>query len=404
MAWPALLAVGLSAMLAVAALHPAGPWVAMLPVAAAVAALAWLSDRAARSAAEAARARQTQFEHKVQAAAAQMQSTLQDCVSAFDTQFAAAQGELQRLQDILADAVGKLIACFSTTQSLSSRQQQLALAITSGGVRETEHALSVEGFVSAAAAALEHLVDSTTRTGETAHALVGRMDAVKQRVSAILNVLEEIQGISRQTNLLALNAAIEAARAGDGGRGFAVVAEEVRLLSDRTSQFSQQIRGEMENVHRAIQDAESLIDRMATGEVQSATQAKAEAERTLAGIQSINAAMSASARDMSSIAAEVAGNANLAVSTLQFQDMAAQLLGHTRQRVEQASALARELASLTTFVGRLGAAGAGSPAAEFEPARGALARIRSGIADSRQSAVASPVRQQSMQTGHAELF
>ena len=393
------------------ALHPLGAWTAPIPLLAAAAVLTWLAQRSAQRAAGAARAREQEFERRglelqmrVHALAASLHAVLENCVGEFDAQFGSARGELTRLQEILANAIGTLIACFNNTQDLSSRQQKLALGITSGAAEaDGTQAPSIEGFVADASSALTRLMDSTSRTSQAATTLVGKMDAVKQRVGGILNVLEEIQGISRQTNLLALNAAIEAARAGDGGRGFAVVAEEVRLLSDRTSQFSQQIRGEMESVHRAIQDAESIIDNMAEREVKFALEAKTQAETTLRGIQSVNTAISASVSDMSLIAGEVAANVNTAVSTLQFQDVTSQLLGHTRKRVEHAETLARELGTLTPMLARLGEPG-GEFADQLEPARRGVERVKQLIAEGRERTASNPVRQENMQTGSVDLF
>lgn len=68
---------------------------------------------------------------------------------------------------------------------------------------------------------------------------IQKVNEVVDRVSQIVSVIEDISG---QTNLLSLNASIEAARAGDAGRGFAVVAEEIRVLSDNTSEQLENIR------------------------------------------------------------------------------------------------------------------------------------------------------------------
>ena len=54
-------------------------------------------------------------------------------------------------------------------------------------------------------------------------------------IGEITTVSASIEEIASQTNLLALNASIEAARAGESGKGFAVVAEEIKQLSEDTS-------------------------------------------------------------------------------------------------------------------------------------------------------------------------
>ena len=80
------------------------------------------------------------------------------------------------------------------------------------------------------------------------------IEAILKNTATINKITEDIQYISDQTNLLALNAAIEAARAGEHGRGFSVVAEEVRKLSDRTNQASNDITHIVGEVNTSVQN------------------------------------------------------------------------------------------------------------------------------------------------------
>lgn len=58
-------------------------------------------------------------------------------------------------------------------------------------------------------------------------------------ITRIMEVVNEIGKIALQTNLLALNAAVEAAHVGEAARGFEEVTEEVRNLSRRSQEASQ---------------------------------------------------------------------------------------------------------------------------------------------------------------------
>ena len=79
-------------------------------------------------------------------------------------------------------------------------------------------------------------------------------EAIKeaQCIKEITSISDAISGIASQTNLLSLNASIESARAGEAGRGFAVVAEEIRSLSDETSEEISKISDLATRLLRAV--------------------------------------------------------------------------------------------------------------------------------------------------------
>jgi len=246
----------------------------------------------------------------------------------------ASLGELERVKDLLKEAIDQLVSSFGAMNERIQSQRNLAVSIASGMTGTGDGDVSFSSFVLDTSRTMEAFVDNTVSTSKVAMGLVETMDVISGDVNAILGILGEIEAIAKQTNMLALNAAIEAARAGEAGRGFAVVADEVRGLSQRTNQFSSQIRGHMDGVHGALTTAHDAIYAVASMDMNFALTSKQRVQDTMVRIESMNATMVTAAKEIDAVAAHVAMDVNMAVTALQFQDMTSQLIGHVQARVD----------------------------------------------------------------------
>lgn len=69
------------------------------------------------------------------------------------------------------------------------------------------------------------------------------LELVAAARARVAEIAERIDAIAFQTHLIALNASVEAARAGEAGRGIAVVAQELRALSQRSTETTRELSG-----------------------------------------------------------------------------------------------------------------------------------------------------------------
>ena len=246
----------------------------------------------------------------------------------FAAHFAGSNDDLSQIQSLLGDAIGKLLSSFEGMHQLIQAQRDAAVSVVGG------ENISLHNSLDETSETLKTLVGSIVNNSKIGMVLVEKMEAVSQQVQGILQVLGEIDSISKQTNLLSLNAAIEAARAGEAGRGFAVVADEVRKLSARAEHFSQQIRGNVKQVHAAIVDAEQSINQMASLDMDFALDSKNRLDGIIKHVQQSNLGMSQVIVKQAEISGKVTEVVDSAVTSLQFQDLVNQLLQHSRLRLD----------------------------------------------------------------------
>jgi methyl-accepting chemotaxis protein len=245
------------------------------------------------------------------------------------------RSESDQVNNLIQNAISQLTSSFQGLNVQSDQQSKMLLGL----VHQDDGEQSFSEFIQETEELLSYFVDSVVTTSKDSMYLMHRLDDMTDKVNAVFSLLGDVREIASQTNLLALNAAIEAARAGEAGRGFAVVADEVRKLSKKSDDFSEQINKTTLDIKEALDAAGEVVHRVVSADMSVAINSKQKVSDMSTVITTINNKTNQVIGESGMISEQITMMVNQAVMSLQFEDMCTQLSAHIIRRLDAVAEL-----------------------------------------------------------------
>jgi len=276
---------------------------------------------------------------------------LLDCAAevqrAMQHQLAEAEPQLVQVRTVIEDSVARLQDSFQCMhQRVSTQERLLAGLLASVSEGEGNASLRLDGFLQEFSRILTYLVEVMIRGSQQSLQTVGKFEDIAAQMQGVFARLHDLRDIADQTNLLALNAAIEAARAGEAGRGFAVVADEVRKLSIRSNQFNEEIRSKVRHAETTINEAQTVVGRLAAEDTSIVMTAKVRIDGTTRDLKALQQRIADGLVEVTAGVREIERGTADAVRALQFEDIVRQVTEHVELRVRALHSASGEAAAV----------------------------------------------------------
>lgn len=244
------------------------------------------------------------------------------------------RSESEQMNGLVQDAIAQLTQSF---QGLNEQGEHQASLLDS--LLNRDDGSGMESFIAESDELLTNFVEMVLSNSKDSMYLMHRLDDMSEKVDGVFSLLGDVKDIASQTNLLALNAAIEAARAGEAGRGFAVVADEVRKLSQKSDDFSEEINAITREVQQTLGAAKEVVTRVVSADMNVALSGKQKVVDMSNTMTEMNQHSHHIIEQTGAASQQISSLVNQAITSLQFEDMCTQISDHVLQRVDAVTQL-----------------------------------------------------------------
>jgi methyl-accepting chemotaxis protein len=330
--------------------------------------------------------------------ASRVDGLLGDLARAVDSDVERVSGDLKRVEDLIREAIETLGDSFESVDQSTRRQRKVIDSIIERSTTSaSDDGIDMHHLIVQVQDLLGEFVDTLVETSRQSVANVHRVDDLAVELKAMFRQVASVEKIADQVHLLALNARIEAARAGEHGKGFEVVSREISSLADATRALSDQIRDGIERAGGALDEVRDNMGAMASRDMSTTMEAKEDVAALLDNVAEMDAFLESKLPEVADAGAQIERSVANAVRSLQFEDMASQLLVGAERRLEPLGRLA----------GRLGAPADSRDLDELRSYLAHLDRLREEVSDHIahvEGNAHQSVLQETMDAGDIELF